>query len=323
MALKFTVGEVPRTKAFQFADLAELTILVGRTSQVSKADLDSLIGMGSPDSDPDSDGESVDTDQSIDIAINHSKNTEDCFKQFSYRAGALDDHYPFALNNSLLTAKENVTTSGYIYLFCLVCSRLASFSGQRGFAQRCAKAFTDLSSSAMRAVLKQSADVYVFDAGSKDRNLYFHTDLRQALKKLAVQLNALPIHDVIDQQSASGDAGIDLIAINRMGDSAKGVLAYFGQCAAQQNGWPKKTLETKRSAAFFHMAHAASNLLYTPVLYRNASGRWINDAHSQDCIIIDRLRMMRALEAAVHELSAGVLSEIRAVVDDAANAITD
>lgn len=322
MALKFKVGEVPRTKAFQFADLAELTILVGRTTQVSKADLDGLIGMGARDSDPDPDGEDPDS-AAIDVATAHSRNTEDCFKQFSYRSGALDENYPFLLDDSLLTAKKDMTASGYIYLFCLVCSRLASFSGQTGFAQRCAKAFTDLSGSALRVVLKHSADVYIFDAGSTDRDEHFHTNLRLALKKLAIQLNALPIDDVIDQQSSSGDAGLDLIAINRMGDSARGVLAYFGQCAAQQNGWPKKTLETQRSGAFFSMGHAASQLLYTPVLYRNASGRWVNDVYSQDCIIVDRLRMMRTLSAVAHELPAVVFDEIVAIVNDVANAITD
>lgn len=321
MPLKFTVGEVPRTKAFQFADLAELTILVGRTTQVSKADLDGLIGMGAHDSDPDTENDG--SDQPIDIATIHSRNAEDCFKQFSYRSGALDNNYPFHLQDSLLTAKPEMTKAGYVYLFCLVCSRLASFSGQIGFPQRCAKVFTELSSAALRASLKHSADVYIFDAGSTDRAQHFDSNLRLALNKLAVLLNALPVQDVIDQQSTSGDAGIDLVAINRMGDSARGILAYFAQCAAQQNGWPKKTLEAQRSGAFFSMGHDPITILYTPVLYRNASGTWVNDMYSQDCVIIDRLRMMRAMENVIHELSDDVFEQIQAVVGEVANAVTD
>ena len=321
MSLKFTVGEVPRTKPFQFADLAELTILVGLTSQVSKADLDGLINSGRIDSDPDPDGEIESRTDSITVASVYVRNAEDCFKQFGYRSGALDEDYPFQLNDSLLSARPNITNSGYVYLFCLICSRLKSFSGEIGFSQHCAKVFTELSSVALGSSLKNAAEIYIFDAGSADRARFFHTDLRQALKKLAVKLNALPDDDLIDQQSSSGDGGLDLVAINTLGDTAKGILAYFGQCAAQQDGWPKKTLETKRSAAFFRMGHPVSNLLYTPVMYRTAAGRWVNDLYSQDCIVVDRLRMMRALQAVIHQAPAPIFTRLKAIVDKVASAV--
>jgi hypothetical protein len=319
MPLKFTVGEVPRTKPFQFADLAELTILVGLTSQVSKADLDGLISSGRIDSDPD--GEIDSNTDSITVTSAQVRSAEDCFKQFGYRSGALDDDYPFQLNDSLLSARTNITNAGYVYLFCLICSRLKSFSGKIGFSQYCAKVFTELSSFALGSSLKNAAEIYIFDAGSADRAKFFHTDLRKALKKLAIKLNSLPDDDLIDQQSSSGDGGLDLVAINTLGDTAKGIIAYFGQCAAQQDGWPKKTLETKRSAAFFRMGHPASNLLYTPVLYRTASGRWVNDLYSQDCIVIDRLRMMRSLQTVIHQAPPPLFAKLRAIVDDVASAV--
>ena len=318
MALKFTVGEVPRTKPFQFADLAELLILVGLNSQVSKADLDGLINTGSTDSDPDSDVSSK--ADVLDITSAHARNTEDCFKHFSYRFGALDDVYPFKLEDSLLTARPIISNASYLYLFCLICSRLRSFSGKPGFHQRCAKLFTELSAVALKASLKSSATVYIFDAGSDDRANHFHTNLRSALKKLAEKLNARPDDALIEQQSTSGDGGIDLVAINALGDTAKGILAYFGQCAAQQDDWPKKTLETTRSASFFSMGHSASNLLYTPVMYRNATGRWINDLHAHDCVIMDRLRIMRALVETINLVSPNLFWEIKTVVDDVSSA---
>lgn len=319
MPLKFTVGEVPHTKAFQFADLAELTILVGLNAQVSKADLEGFIINGNFDSDPDGRANEKEDDQ-IQISSAHTRNAEDCFKQFSYRSGALDEHYPFDLKDSLLTARQQITNAGYIYLFCLICSRLGSFSVKKGFAQDCAQVFTQLSSIALKASLKNSADIYIFDAGSSDRANFFHTDLRKALHVLAEKLNAQPDTDLISQQTASGDGGLDLVAINRLGDNAKGILVYFGQCAAQQDGWPKKTLETKRSAAFFLMGHAASNLLYTPVMYRNATGRWVNDLYSQECIIVDRLRILRAVQSVIHEIPNLIFMRIKKIVDEVAAA---
>lgn len=321
MTLKFTVGEVPRTKPFQFADLAELVILVGLNSQVSKADLDGLINTGSADSDPDGDVSS--TAHVLDVSMAHAKNAEDCFKHLNYRLGALDEIYPFQVQDSLLTARPFIGIAGYLYLFCLICSRLRSFSGEAGFPQRCAKLFTELSAIALRASLKSSAAVYIFDAGSNDRAQFFDNNLKHALKKLAQILNACPDEGLIAQQSTSGDGGIDLVAVNDLGDSARGVMAYFGQCAAQQDGWPKKTLEATRSMSFFSMGHDASNLLYTPVLYRNATGRWVNDLYAHDCIIMDRLRMMRALQNVIDQVPLPLFASIQSVVDEVACAVVD
>jgi len=321
MSLKFSVGEVPRTKPFQFADLAELTILVGLNSQVSKADLDGLINSGRIDSDPESEPDS-NGNTLVESAI-YARNAEDCFRQLGFRAGALDECYPFNLDGALLSARSEISNTGYAYLFCLVCSRLKSFSGSVGFAQRCAKVFTGLSKLALQAALKNSAEVYIFDAGSDDRSSVFDTNLRVALRKLSVELNAIPDEDLIEQQSTSGDGGLDLVAINRLGDTAKGILAYFGQCAAQQDGWPKKTLEAKRTGSFFLMGHSASNLLYTPVMYRTASGRWVNDLHCYDCIIMDRLRMMRALKTVIDSAPIKVFNQIREIVDEVACATID
>ncbi len=321
MALKFSVGEVPRTKPFQFADLAELTILVGLTSQVSKADLDGLINSGRIDSDPE-----TEPDHEGDVVAEaslYAKNAEDCFRQLNFRSGALDECYPFTVDGALLTARSTISRTGYAYLFCLICSRLKSFSGSVGFAQKCARIFTELSSLALKASLRHSAEVYIFDAGSDDRAAHFDTNLRAALKKLAEQLNAKADEDLIGQQSSSGDGGLDLVAINRLGDTAKGILAYFGQCAAQQDGWPKKTLEAKRTNAFFHMGHPASNLLYTPVMYRTASGRWVNDLQSYDCIIMDRLRMMRALKTVLDSAPNLVFDQIKEIVDEASCAVIE
>ena len=317
MPLQFRVGEVPRTKPFQFADLAELLILTRLNSQVSKADLDGLIRAATEDSDPDFDG--IVADQ-LDEQLAHDRNAEDCFQQLLFRVGALDEHYPFLVRDALLTGCERISQLGCVYLFLLVCSRLGSFTGRAGFAQECARQFTELSAVALGAALNGSASVYVFDAGSADRANHFHTDLRKALRALAVKLNALAIDDLVDQQSTSGDGGIDLVAINSPGDPARGVLAYFGQCAAQQNGWPRKTLESVKAKAFFSMGHGAANLLYTPVMYRNSNGRWVNDLHSHDCVIMDRLRTLRALKALGDNVPERLFENVQQLVREAASA---
>lgn len=320
MPLIFTVGEIPKTKPFQFADLAELLILTGTTSQISKADLSDLIQTGSLDSDPD--GHENYEDNPLSLSASYDRNIEDCFQQFRYRTSALGESYPFELINGLLTRRSSISIAGYVYLFCLVCSRLASFDNKSGFRQNCASIFTELSSQALKLTLKDSARVYIFDAGSIDRKVIFDSNLKLALPKLAQKLNARPDMYVIEQQSTSGDGGIDLVAINSMGDSANGILIYFAQCAAQKDGWPDKTLETRRSSKFFSLSHDASNMLYTPVLYRNASGQWVNEVHSADCIIVDRLRIMHAVQDSVQQDLEPAFSQFKSVVDDVAQSET-
>lgn len=306
MPLNFKVGEVPRTKPFQFADLAELLVFMRVNAQVSKADLESLVATGSADSDPDEEPQAV---GAVDVQLRHERNHEDCFRQLSYRSDALDATYPFEVNDALLSAKTHISDLGYIYLFLLICSRLGSFSGLAGWHQECARLFALVAAEAMRSALKGSATVYVFDAGSADRAKHFHTNLRLALPVLATKLNALPVHELINQQDAHGDGGLDLVAIQPPGDNAMGLVAYFGQCAAQKDGWPKKTLEATKVNAFFSMGHEAFNLLYTPVMYRKATGGWVNDLHTYHCVVVDRLRLLKTLDPIV-PIPAALLHEV-------------
>ena len=311
MALQFKVGEVPRTKPFQFADLAELILLAGIYSEISKAHLDQLIASGSMDSDPND----TPLDSGISMDDKYSSNAEDCFRQLRYRAGALDDDYPFLVIDSVLQPREKITNAGYVYLFLLVSSRLASFHGKSGFVQDAAKTFTKLAKFILSKILKQSATVYVFDANSDDRKVIFGTNLRTALKILASKLSALPLDQIIDQQHTSGDGGLDLVAITNLDDSARGSIAYFGQCAAQQDGWPSKTLEPKKSHAFFSFGHPPYNLMLTPVMFRTGTGAWVNDMQTQDCVLIDRLRIMRALREDFTSCPADVWFSVKETVD--------
>ena len=318
MPLNFKVGEVPRTKPFQFADLAELLVLMQVNAQVSKADLESLIATGNADSDPDEESRTV---GAVDVQLKHERNHEDCFRQLSYRNDALDATYPFAVNGALLSAKARISDLGYIYLFLLICSRLGSFSGVAGWHQGCARLFALVAAESLRSALNGSATVYVFDAGSEDRAKHFHTNLRQALPLLAAKLNALAVHELVNQQDAHGDGGLDLVAIQPPGDKAMGLVAYFGQCAAQKEGWPKKTLEATKVNAFFNMGHEAFNLLYTPVMYRKATGGWVNDLHTYNCVVIDRLRLLKTLDP-VAPIPVALLHEVRVAVNAAAAAAT-
>jgi hypothetical protein len=133
-------------------------------------------------------------------------------------------------------------------------------------------------------------------------------------------LQADPVSHVIDEQSPSGDAGVDLVAVRRFSDSAKGLICYVAQCAAQREGWPKKTYEARKLLAFIHSAHEPFNLVFIPVLFRKASGVWFNTASAHACVLIDRLRIMKSLHPSYGTLQPATLDAVRRVVDGAAGA---
>lgn len=312
--IKFVRGEVPQTKAFLLADYVELLILVGCRDVISRADLETEITLGDPDSDPDEVmgvGDQIEQNGRMQRAISN------CFGQLEYRALSLGEAYPFQLEEGVLTRKKTINGAGYIYLFLLICSRLASFSG-KGFGQDAASVFVAVSADTLRAVLGEHHEVHTFDANSADRRSLFGTNLKDALYALAKHMQADPVAHVIDEQGTSGDAGVDLVAVRRFSDSAKGLLCYVAQCAAQKDGWPKKTYEARKLLAFIHAAHEPFNLVFIPVLFRKASGVWFNTAAAHACVLIDRLRIVKAVYPSYTTLQMATFDALREIVNRAA-----
>lgn len=312
---KFDRGEVPKTRAYQFADLAELLLLVGDYDELSHGDLESVIAQGKPDSDPDERADEC--AHPVEANIREQGYIKACFNHFAYRVGAFDDIYPFELEDEVLIKKEMIAERNYVYLFLLGCSRLASFKDLQ-FRQHCAHLFVDVAAHALRHIMSENAKIWVFDANSTDRREHFGTHLQNALRKLGVEISERHDEIVVLQQSTSGDGGLDLVGVHQFSDRGRGYLTFFGQCAAQQDGWPKKTLETRRLNTLFNFSHKPYNLNFIPVLYRQSNGEWVNEVHISDCLIVDRVRIVKTLYHGDTNLPAGLFTRIRECVDNMA-----
>lgn len=313
MMNNFILGEIPKTRSYQFADLAEILLLVGDADEISHADLSGVINQGIPDPDPD-DAPDIDA-HAVDINGREQGYIKSCFNHFSYRASAFGDTYPFELDDEILVKKPNITEQNYVYLFLLVCSRLAAFSNL-SFRQYCAHLFVDVSAHALKNLMSGNSKIWVFDANSKDRkSIEFSTNLREALRKLGVKISERHDEEVVMQQSTSGDAGLDLVGVHQFHDRARGALTFFGQCAAQQNDWPKKTFEPKKLKTLFNFSHEPYNLNFIPVLYRQINGSWVNEMPTSDCLIVDRLRIAKSIYQNNEALPNELFTQIKSCVD--------
>jgi hypothetical protein len=299
--MSFEIGAVHKKRPHLFADLAEL-ILVSTydgTEQLSQAKLE-LVAKELPIADDDLDDQDSDAEHAIDIKESSDKAIEDCWAQLEYRQAVFGDFYPFEVLGAQLRWKPGSRTSRQCaYTFLLVCSRLRSFA-IAGFAQRAAKVFAKVSRAALQGMAGLNAAVRIFDANSDDRREHYGLNLRDAIRKLAVEVGAHHISEAdIDGLDASGDAGLDLVAVHQFDDGAVGSFAIFGQCASQETDWPSKTLEAdpRRFTALFNCLHEHSNLMFIPISFRKASGEWVHNRATSGCLLVDRLRILRLLDS--------------------------
>lgn len=282
--MSFSIGRLEKNSAYLMADLVELIVslkLDGR-AEFQLDDIASIIE-GQPDFD--------------DRDINNLRDSlSGAWGQLEYRSARFNTDYPFRLVRNGLRLKTTFTAGARIYLLLLACSRLRSFD--RELRNAWATTFAFLSREALRELMPASAAVKIFDANSEDRKSYFGTDLRKALKVLGRDLAAAMINEAeCDLKDASGDAGIDLVAIAKWNDNATGIHAILGQCAAREKEWPEKRFEASPLGlrGLYSFLTDPVNAVFIPVLYREANGSWVAQTPASGCLLVDRLRILLLL----------------------------
>lgn len=316
MTMIFNIGELHPNTPYLFADLAELALWVrynGKT-RLHKNDLEGVLARGviSPDEiDSEENAEAMEDEAEMPSAQKlerREQQLEDVMFQLNYRTGALNDLYPFEVEGETLELKANLTPKQRVYGFLLACSRLRSFQRPtpqtpndiaKGVAQRWAKAFTELCKIALTGLLPTNATVRIFDANSHDRATYYTHVLSEALKTLGKDLGVIHVNEVeCNKAGASGDAGLDLVAVVDFADGAATNYAILGQCGAQETGWPAKTLEAHifRFSTYFQRMFDYPGIMFTPVCYRAGDGQWFDNQAATGVMLLDRGRILSLIE---------------------------
>lgn len=302
--MNFKTGDLHPNSPHLFADLVELLLIVRKQEVIHKNDV------MSEQKSSDVSFDEIDLEEQENNAVagdsermdRHEKQIEDVWQQLEFRAGMLNEKYPFIVDGDFLRIREHLTDIQKIYIFLLACSRLRSFSGVKkngkSIIQLWAGYFTHIGKYSVKALLPPYAVTRVFDANSEDRKTYYGTDLRDALVNLGKDLAVLNINDQeCKKASSSGDAGFDIVGVVDFKDGCCSNYAILAQCGAQEKEWPKKTLEAHpfRLRNFFQTTVDNSALMITPIFYRQADGSWVNSQPTAGVYIVDRARILYLL----------------------------
>jgi hypothetical protein len=298
--MAFEIGAPHRTVPHLLADLVELLLISGYEgyATISPATIESIVANSSIPSDEIEELESEASDPALSDAEKvdvQAVYLEDVWKQLQYRRNRFDDSYPFMVSGDKVSFHENLTPSMRVYRFLLSCSRLRSFPAKMRVAW--AKKFAMMCAHALKQMIPPEFIVRIFDANSDDRRDHYGTDLRRALRKLGEDLHVEVNELICDQQSSSGDAGIDIVGVYPFKDAGISTFAVLGQCAAQEKEWPKKRFEGSPPAIrnFFVALSDPMHVTFIPLCFRESSGIWVNSAHSSGTLLLDRVRLMNLL----------------------------
>ena len=222
----------------------------------------------------------------------------DIFEFLISRKALYEKQYPFLVTIApkTIALKKDVSFKQYSYLGLLLSANLDYFSY---FKPELTTNFEINSMHVFKKLFPIDANVEYFGKGALRGNIFSQNKLIDRIKKLAEVLN-LKLSARFDEQevghSNTGDGGLDLIGWYDIFDDNNGKIVNFGQCACGKDWYNKQfDIHIAKWKNYIDTTHPILTTLITPTSYRKYDGSWYNNMKVYDCIIIDRLRFIRAL----------------------------
>ena len=218
---------------------------------------------------------------------------------FQMRTNTSSIYYPFEFKENRLIPKVawKDKPEYKLYLNLLITSRLKFLKDNR---QKIASDFETICKKALQDWLPKFS-CKLFSPGSDDRKTFFDKNLRHALFKLAYFINEVPYKEKINEKrdnrfclSSSGDNGLDLVGVKKFSDQQRGAIVFFGQCATKGMRWEKKTLEAHylNFKDYMSFSNTPINIVFIPILYRDNNNNFIKEKPLQNCLLVDRQRLL-------------------------------
>jgi len=278
---------------FLWADYVELLCLCSKNGFIAKGNLQAQ-QQEAEDVQDDSEFES-DLDEVELGAVADDRTTrlwEDVKKRLLMRSKSFPG-WPFKLDGDVLRRQFNESCPNQrLYVSLLIASSLRLCHLKR--CQEVTQAFEQISYEWLRQSVTQRWQVRPFGAHQTLPNAY-PGKLRAKLEALATDVAGRLLKDASDYDlKNSGDAGIDLVAWQEMGDARGNLAVIFGQCACSPSDWESKQLDVTPAAieAHIHVNHPGAAYCFVPHdLYRNNT-QWDRAAHVKRVVLIDRKRLL-------------------------------
>jgi hypothetical protein len=142
--------------------------------------------------------------------------------------------------------------------------------------------------------------------------------LWENVKKLASDLRIEVVAKEEElKKNYSGDNGLDIVAWAPMGDRATGLVVLFAQCASGSR-WKAKQGEPSedRWRRVLQFTAPLVNVTIIPYCYRRPDGSWYIDYQLSHGVLIDRLRLIEALQHSPEDQEGALADLTDSVIDE-------
>lgn len=290
MLLEEKIIKVPEwslnDKLNRWCDYIELRCLYGKDKIVTKDDVLSLFIEGEDDSGEECHSGNFDKKSAqIDVI----------FEQIRYRSEAIPKFYPFNYSEGCLNAKNKFNANNMQYIMLLMSSCIAFMD--ESSRTSITKYFEEYCLPIFKYLVSSDSEVHIF--GTSKNSNFFVGNLRVRVQKLAECFNAQttktfdvdPKYDV-----AGGDAGIDLVAFNKI-DEASHIPIALAQCTCSYTNWEIKQESVNMESFTQKIMPVApfGQYMFVSFFCRNATGKFENPTTITTCLI-DRLRIIKLID---------------------------
>ena len=224
---------------------------------------------------------------------NRERMAEDVFRLLRHRQSLFGENYPFELtgNEDRLDCLATKSPGREAYMLLLLCAS-GRYVTNHGLL---AKDFERICVPVLQSIFP-AADVQVFGTAGSSSGDYagsFVTRLNKLAENLGEMLQATA-DDVDDDEN--GDRGLDVVAIQEMGDNLPGKIVVFAQAACTDD-WVSKQDSP---------SHEAWDQLVLPLVptitacciphsYRGSDGGWRSRTKIHRRLLLDRSRILHLL----------------------------
>jgi hypothetical protein len=192
---------------------------------------------------------------------------ESIFDFLDQRSNIFEDSYPFSIDKSGISLKEDLSSTNLLYIYLLISSSLKFFPKIQYLLT---SEFEVVSKEVLNTLLPH-ATVYAFGSESE-----FQGNAREKILNLGKEINLDIRERILNQISInnSKEEGLDIIGWIKQTDNNPNTIIILGQCACGVN-WQSKQNETRRYDRFFdYYLQPFIHALFLPTDLANRNGRF-------------------------------------------------
>lgn len=220
---------------------------------------------------------------------------QDLMAHLKWRKDAFKKFYPFSnFQRNSFDLDHNLTSKQKLYLALLLCANLPFI--QKAHHKTLTDTFEIISYRAFMEVWSPAGIVTTFGKNTSSYTGSKAERLNQLFTNIG---NISHFSPNSFRASDSGDGGIDLAAWLSLDEYQHSHhFSALAQCACSRTDWSKKQMEIKvdKFSSIAQVTNKWSEILFTPICFRGNNGEWAVAAEVANGILIDRLRIINALE---------------------------